>query len=505
MFFKSLIIRVILLNILLMAIGIGLFALVNARREQTHLLESSLANAELLLSTIEKSIYTAMRNGNSAEVQTILEMVGHSRQLVGVRIFHPDGIVLKSANPREIGKRVNSFDLGLFQRDRTDGISRFGERETLSLVRPIVTDERCYLCHGVGRRVVGILNINLDLSENTQQLNESSSDAFISMLVMIAFFSAGISFILLRFVRQPIQEMAQKMSKVESGDLSVRLEPRNSDEVGRLMRSFNSMVDNLENAKQELEQYHYQQMERADRLASVGEMATGIAHEIKNPLTCISSAISVLADDFDEQDPRREIIAKVLEQIGRLDKTAADLLFFGKPGKPEFTFVDVNELLKKTFFFVSQHPEARNIHRAHELTRDLPPVWVDEKQIQQVFFNIIINAVQAMKNGGTLSIQTDLTERNGIDYVRITIQDTGAGIPPEDLEKIFVPFFTTKTQGTGLGLPICRQLLEQHGGIIEVTSQINSGTTFFILLPAGCLPRENQGDIERAQTQDSGR
>lgn len=505
MFFKSLIVRVILLNILLMAIGIGVFTLLYVRREQIHLVDSSRESAELLLSTIEKSTYTAMRNGDSAQVQTILEMVGHNRRLLNVRIFHPDGTVLKSSNPAEIGHLVNFVDLELFRHDQVDDFSHSNGRDVLTMIRPIITDERCYLCHGVGRRVVGVLNINLDLSETTQKLRESSNGAFISMLMLIGLFSTGISFILLRFVRQPIQEMSMQMAKIEAGDLSVRLEPQNRDEIGRLMCSFNSMVDKLETAKGELEQYHYQQMERADRLASVGEMATGIAHEIKNPLACISGAISVLADDFAEDDPRREVVGKVLEQIGRLDKTATDLLFFGKPGKPEFTFVDINELLKRTLFFVAQHPESRTIHRVNELTRDLPPVWIDEKQIQQVFFNIIINAIQAMPEGGTLTIHTDLVQRSERDFVQVTINDTGQGISPEALDKIFVPFFTTKTQGTGLGLPICRQLLEQHGGMIEVESLVGNGTTFSILLPAGNLAGDFSGEIARAKTQNTGR
>jgi len=260
------------------------------------------------------------------------------------------------------------------------------------------------------------------------------------------------------------------------------------------------MVVNLETAQKELERYHYRQMERADRLASVGEMATGVAHEIKNPLACISSAVSVLADDFEESDPRREIVGKVLEQIGRLDKTATDLLFFGRPGKPEFSFVDINALIKKTLFFVTQHPEARNIHRIKELTRDLPLVWVDEKQMQQVLFNIIINAIQAMAEGGTLTIVSELVETGGTRLVQVQIGDTGKGIAPADLEKIFVPFFTTKTQGTGLGLPICRQLLEQLGGSLTVVSRLGEGTTFTIELPAVNGPETLMEEEDRAQT-----
>ncbi len=493
MLYKSLIVRVILLNILLMAVGIGIFTLINVRREQVHLIESNQETANLLLATIEKSIFTAMKNGDSPQVQQIIEVIGKGERLLNLRIFHPDGTILKSANPDEIGQLVNPADYKLFREGKSEGQFRVNGRESLTIILPIVTDERCYLCHGVGRRVVGVLNMNFDLKKTIQRLHESANISFSSMLILIAIFSLGVSFILLRFVRQPIQEMSKKMAKVESGDLSVRLDPRNRDEIGQLMGSFNSMVDNLEQTKVELEKYHYQQMERADRLAAVGEMATGIAHEIKNPLACISGAVSVLADDYDVNDPRREIVSKVLEQINRLDKTATDLLAFGKPGTPEFTYVDINEILKKTLFFVAQHPEARKIERILELTRELPPVWIDIKQIQQVFFNIIINAIQAMPEGGLLTLATDRVKQGDDEFVRVTIRDTGKGISADLLVKIFVPFFTTKTQGTGLGLPICRQLVEHNHGIIEVESSLQQGTTFSILLPAVPLSGEPTG------------
>jgi signal transduction histidine kinase len=331
--------------------------------------------------------------------------------------------------------------------------------------------------------VIGVLNLDLSLGEMEAQLLETSQLFGLTMLVIVLLLTGGISLIFQRFVRQPLQTMSAKMAQVEEGDLTVRLEPQSNDEVSDLMISFNSMVDRLSQANDELQDYHYQQMERADRLASVGEMSAGIAHEIKNPLAGIKGAITVLADDFPEGDPRCEVVDKVLEQISRLDKAATDLLFFGRPGKPTPDYVDTNDLLKKTMFFVSQHPEAKNVHQTKEFTRNLPPVWVDGKQLQQVFFNIIINAIQAMKEGGTLLLQTDLIGEQGRHSVRVLIGDSGPGIKSEDLEKIFTPFFTTKTQGTGLGLAICRQLVEQQGGAIEISSRVGEGTRVVIDLP----------------------
>ena len=327
-----------------------------------------------------------------------------------------------------------------------------------------------------------------------QQLLESSQFFGFTMLVVVLLLTGGISLIFHHFVRLPLKTISGRMSQVEKGDLTVRLQPQSAEEVSGLVNSFNSMVDRLHQANEELQQFHFQQMERVDRLASVGEMSAGIAHEIKNPLAAIKGAITVLNEDFADDDPRREVVNKVLEQIARLDKAATDLLFFGRPGKPSFEFVDTNDLLNKTMFFIGQHPEAKNIHQNKEFTRNLPPVWVDAKQLQQVFFNIIINAIQAMKEGGTLLLQTDLLEHQEKPFVRVLIGDSGPGIKPDDLERIFTPFFTTKTQGTGLGLAICRQLIEHQGGSIDIKSKIGEGTRVLINLPANpdACPAKNE-------------
>jgi signal transduction histidine kinase len=483
---------------MLMTTGIGIFTLFHIQREEKHLIDATRESAELLLSTVEKSIFTSMAIGNSEDVQAILEQIGRTNEFAHLRIFHPDGTILKSSYPSEIGTQVSADDLRLFRDQDSYGIYQVGGEGVLGMVKPIESDSRCYFCHGEGKKVIGVLNLNFSLADMARRIQDTSKFFFGSTIVIILLLSLGISFILIRFVKRPIQSMVEKMARVEEGDLSVRMQSDHNDEIGVLMRSFNSMVENLDKAKGELEKYHYRQMERADRLASVGEMAAGIAHEVKNPLAGISGAITIIADDFGKDDPRKEIVAEVLEQIKRLDKTVNDLLYFGRPGKPEPDYVDINELVKTTLFFISQHPEAKNIHRIKELTRDLAPVWVDDKQIQQVLFNVILNAIQAMKEGGTLVIETDPMESNGKDYVRVRVIDTGPGIAEEELEKIFVPFHTTKTQGTGLGLPICRQLIEQHGGEIYLDSKPAEGTTVTILLPAATGEQHMTSEVQGA-------
>jgi signal transduction histidine kinase len=482
--FKSLTSRVIVISICLLTFGISVFAFITLRREQMQLIDVAKESSEMLLNTIERSTYNSMRIGNSEDVQIILEMVGQNQKLLSVRIFHPHGIVLKSSRPSEVGKPVDDRDYQLFLKNRKSGVFTLeGHGEVLGMLKPIYNDEQCHVCHGQKSRIIGLLNVNYSLVETRQRIVDATKLFVFSTVAIIAFLSLAISLVMLKFVKKPLLLMAENMARVEKGDLSVRMKPFGKDEIGRLVSSFDSMVDRLDTAKQELDRYHFQQMERADRLASIGEMAAGIAHEIKNPLTGIASAITIIKDDFSSSDPRNEIMKEVLEQINRLDKTANDLLFFGKPTQPDPAYTDINSTLGKTLMFASQHRGGKNIEKKLELQDNLPPVYVDAKQIQQVFLNLFLNAVQAMPDGGVLTVKSSLLQKE-CDWVQVSIADTGKGIPPQILEKIFTPFFTTKAQGTGLGLAICHKLITQHGGTLTVASEDGKGTVFTVALPA---------------------
>jgi len=467
--------------------GIGTFAFFTLLREQMQLINSARESSELLLNTIERSVYNSMRIGNTSDVQTILEMVGQNEKLVGVRIFHPHGVILKSSQPNEVGRLVDDRDFRLYLNNRSEGVYTVdGHGEVLGMVKPIYNDRQCNVCHGTKSRIIGVLNVNYSLVETRKRIVELTKLFVVSTVAIICFLSLAIALVMLKFVKKPLKQLERNMARVESGDLSVRMtSPVHQDEIGRLIVSFDSMVERLDVAKKELETFHFQQMERADRLASVGEMAAGIAHEIKNPLTGIAAAITVIKGDFAAEDPRVSIIDEVLEQVSRLDKTVNDLLFFGKPTAPEPTSTDINSELKKILVFASQHAGGKNIKQQLELAGGLPPVYVDPKQIQQVFLNLFLNAVQAMHgSGGTLTVRSQLIEVDGIDTVQVQVIDTGQGIPLQILDKIFTPFFTTKAQGTGLGLPISHRLIEQQGGRLYVESELGKGTTFVVELPA---------------------
>lgn len=486
--FRSLTTRVIATTISLLVAGIFIYTIFNVRHQQEMLIDSARESTELLLHTVESSIYNTMHLGNVQDVGSILSMVGQHNQLVGVRIFHPHGVILRSSVPSEVGRSVSENDYKIYQSPKNYSIFNVPPHgEVLAMVKPIYNEAACHACHGSKARVIGVLNINYSLNRTKMQMLDASRIFVISSIAITVFLAITISFLLLRFVKNPLDNMVDTMLKVEKGDFAVRIAYKGKDEIGRLIKSFNSMVDRLDIAQKELEQLHFQQLERADRLASIGEMAAGIAHEIKNPLAGISAAVTIIKDDMSSDDPRGAILGEVVDQVKRLDKTVNDLLFFGKPSLPELTWVDINTILTTTLKFAMQHRGGVNIEKRMELQSYLPPVYADDKQMQQVFLNIVLNAYQAMPAGGLLGIVSSLVVLNNIEYVRVDISDTGSGIPPQILDKIFTPFYTTKAQGTGLGLPICNKLVKLHRGNIRVTSDNSTGTTFTVELPA-CRP-----------------
>jgi signal transduction histidine kinase len=236
-----------------------------------------------------------------------------------------------------------------------------------------------------------------------------------------------------------------------------------------------------EQARAQRDALHRQQeqMLRFDRLATVGELAAGLAHELRNPLAGMAGALHVLEEQTLPEPTRRTILGDVQAQITRMNKTLSDLLQQARPAKPERVVSEVNTLLEQSLRFLPRD----DITIIRRLESSLPSVYVDPNQVHQAFLNIMVNARQAMPDGGRLTVETATAADIG-GGVRVRISDTGGGIPADQVTRIFQPFFTTKTQGTGLGLAIAARVIEQHGGRITVETAPGSGSTFTIALPA---------------------
>jgi signal transduction histidine kinase len=314
--------------------------------------------------------------------------------------------------------------------------------------------------------------------------------SIILAIFTIGFLSTVLGLLFLRFIKIPITKLTNTMRIAEEGDLSVRVHIKRKDEMGRLAENLNTMIDKLHLAKKEAEQYHQELIQRADRMASIGELASGIAHEIRNPLAGIQGAIQILADGFPEEDARKGVTNEIQKQIYKLERLVKDLLNYAKPVPTNYLPTDMNQLVDKVLtFFTMQRGKPENVKIERQFFSPLPKIMVDPNSMEQAFLNIILNAQKAMPRGGTFTISTEALpggrdDGKEVQEVQIVFEDTGIGIPKENLPKIFNPFFSTRSDGTGLGLSITKNIIEEHGGRIEVESQVDRGTKFIITLPA---------------------
>jgi two-component system sensor histidine kinase HydH len=222
-----------------------------------------------------------------------------------------------------------------------------------------------------------------------------------------------------------------------------------------------------------------EQLRRADRLSALGELSAGMAHEIRNPLGSIKGAVEILRDDYDPGDAKYEFVGILLKETDRLNRIVQEFLEFARPKPPEFQPVDVNNAVESVLTLTAQETAKAGIQIVRQLDRSIGRLNLDGGMLKQAFLNLILNAVQAMPGGGTLTVGSRL---NG-GALEMTISDTGGGIPPENRKKLFRPFFTTKKNGTGLGLAITYRIIENHRGTIDVASEPGKGTTFTVRIP----------------------
>lgn len=493
---NSLILRIIVMNVALLTFGIGVFAMFHYQRDRSNMLKLTRDGAETLMVTVVNSIFNSKCQGDPEKLQHTLELIASGPSLRIVRIFNPaSGLISNSSFAAERDQPMLTGELEAYRRGDDSVMLDYDGEDVLSILQPIRNKEICHQCHSPEADVLGVLNLNYSIAGTNALLSRSSRCFSLSMIFITLLLSAGVTWILVRYVRKPIVVLTNLMARVEAGEKNVRMMPRYNDEISYLMHSFNSMLDKLEAAQLELEQYHFQQMEQADRLAAIGEMATGMAHEIKNPLAGIKGALPLIAEDFPPDDERLQVVNDIMAQLERLNKTATDLLKFGRPGIPQFAYLNVNEVICETLFFVAQHPEAENVEQRKQLGHDIPLIWADCKQLQQVLLNILINALQATPAGGHVTLSTARVHEGERDYVQIEIADDGPGIPEPVRDKIFTPFFTTKNRGTGLGLPICKQLVKQNNGRIRVHTSA-AGTTFTLVFPVAATLESSATESE---------
>jgi signal transduction histidine kinase len=351
----------------------------------------------------------------------------------------------------------------------------------------------------------------------------SSRIISISVLIVAILGALGTAFVISRSILNPVTELRNAAIEIGNGDLSKRAKVKSTDEIGELATSFNQMTENLEKSRDEIQQQNQklevineelrvsneelrateeelrttneelqsandelietqEQLVRSEKLAAIGQLASGVGHELRNPLGAIKNAVfyikrRITKTDLPSTEPRAlEFLNLIEEEVDAANKVISDLLGFSRVAKPTVSPVSIAGIIEDA---LKHTPITENIDVAKDIDENLSRVMVDADQIRQVFINIVVNALQAMTDGGRLEIRA---QSQG-EFVEVEFGDTGPGIHESVIKKIFDPLFTTKAKGIGLGLSVCQSIMERHGGDIRVENREGGGTTFTVSLP----------------------
>jgi signal transduction histidine kinase len=484
-----------ILSVLGLTVGIAPWSAIKMQERQ--LLSASQEHLRAMQELLKTIIASSMLAEDRGNVQRVIEVIGLHEDVKEVRIFDTNGVIHFSSHREEIGTRLSpSEEAGYHGLTDPVIVVRQGEAVRHTLLQPMFNQPACFKCHASDQKVLGIMQISLSLDQTWQQLANLKRSALLATLITGGVVVIGIWLSLTFLVDQPLQQLVTLMGRAEGGDLGVRADVGNDDELGRLAGHFNTMLAKLDDAQVELKRYHQEQLARADRLATIGEMAAAMAHEIRNPLTGISGAMSVLSRDFPADDPRRDIVREIHLLIDRLNKSVQEILHYSRPARPQVQPVTLDEIVDRTLSLLEGETRKARIRVVRESTPRAdgsPTVNVDPQQIQQVLMNLILNAIQATPVGGQISIRTHAsTNDSGTGAASIEVVDTGKGMSADEAAKAFHPFFSTKAKGTGLGLAIAKQIIEQHQGRISLQSTPGQGTCVRVELPPG-LPLDANG------------
>jgi len=301
----------------------------------------------------------------------------------------------------------------------------------------------------------------------------------------------------LREAEKVLNELLNKKRMFESRETNLISRNKKPIPIGfttTLLSSEDSAYDGVIISFRDLTNLHHYriQMERIDRLTTLGEVAAGIAHEIRNPLAGIKTSAQVLEESFSPGDHRSQLVARIVKEIDRSNELLKKFFNFAKPGKPKQEYVSLETLVEGVYLLLSSKINKKEIIFEKNVESDIPDIYVDENQIEQVLINLFLNSLDALEKGGSINVnlkfienQDDVVLEKSSKVVILEIKDTGCGIDSDNLERIFNPFFTTKSDGVGLGLSISSRLIEENGGRILVQSEKNQGTQFSIYFPVG--------------------
>ena len=421
---------------------------------------------------LSKAIQVGVEEVTSTGATDESRLQGYLKQLnrKGVKeisiISNNSDKIISSTDPKKIGKDVPTKRKELiFKAELGETVP--GEGHAYNVIIPVIA----------GKKHFGYIHLIINTDDFSTMMRKR---LFARLFAVIFVFGIGIvlTIYLARSYTKPIEEVVRVAQSVAAGNLNHELNSDRKDEIGKLAQSFNFMVERLREQR-DLEE----KLRKAEHLAGIGQFASSIAHEIKNPLNFISLSVDLIREKYKPVDSTTQqnfdsMIVNIKKEIQRVSRFAESFLEFGRPLELNRQMTDMDKLIDEVIDLVTAKAQMDNIE-IRKSCASLPELFVDPEFIKTCLYNIILNAFQAMPVGGTLTVTTKQQDNSFL----FIIEDTGIGIPEDRISRVFDPFFTTKTTGLGLGLALTKRVIEEHGGKVEIRSSEGSGTTFSIALP----------------------
>ena len=480
---------------------------------------------------VKSTRYTMLVNQREIEAR-IVEDIGRQPGIERVRILGSDGTIIHSRRHDEIGRVLSQRDEPCARCHMTsEPLEQVSDserwriytgvdgRRLLAAMEPIRNEPSCAnaACHEhpPSTTVLGVVDIAYSLDELDQMVTQHASSIFALSAGTILLVAAGGGLLLQRLIYVPLKDLMAGARRISGGDLDHEIPVRSGDEFGRVAQSFNLMGTALKDSMHELKlliQTLEQKVEertaalreaqaevaQGEKLASIGLLASGIAHELNNPLTGVLTFTSLLRQKMPAGSADAEDLDLVIRETKRCASIIRRLLDFAREKVPTEGPVDLNTVITEVVRFVFNPATLQHIEVETRLAANLPPVWGEADLIKQVVLNIVVNATQAIDGPGKVVIESR-TPASATDVVEFAVTDTGRGIPEADLQRIYDPFFTTKEvgKGTGLGLSVSYGIIKAHGGSIKVDSVVGEGSTFRVQLPAAAPAADGDGPGHR--------
>ena len=435
---------------------------------QTALVDEIQDSSQEISKAIQMSIEDLTSDTETSRLTDYL-IKARKRGLNEINIINIDGEIIDSSDPEKIGKKreLKKLEKGIHAVRQSVGGTVLSQKQYEVIVPVIVGDEQ-----------LGYVQINM-LLDNIRDIQRANFIRRLFATGMVFTVGTALIIFLARRYTTPIRSMVEDFKRVSAGDLSVTIPVESDDEIGEMAVGFNNMVEKLRE-REALEKRLYE----AEHLSRVGQLASGIAHEIRNPLNYISLAVDHLKTEMlpccgDKRADLEELAANIKEEVRRANYMVVNFMNYGRPLKLRRALTAYRELLAKVLPVLQDKLTEQHILIDQQIQADLPPLWVDGELFRNCILNFISNAAQAMPNGGTITLGARLDK----NLIKLNFSDQGGGISPDDLSKIFQPYFTTKDVGIGLGLAITERIIKGHGGAITVESALGTGTTFTVSLP----------------------